>query len=183
MPTGTRGRALPVTAPRLRPLRVPVVLFVLQRVTAPGRYLNHPSALIRHPGERRGRRAEREPSRSSSVPGGGSRSGADACLRRGEEEEGGEGIPLLLRCPPEGCPWVRLCRAGFTLTESGWQRRDGRLAEGSTGLTRTHPDPACAPSSSPLLSSGSAKAVPFPNPAWKTGPSGALTPSPSILTP
>lgn len=90
-----RGLCGRVTAPHLRPLRAVLValpaLFMLQRVTAPGRCLNYPSALIRQPGERRGRQEERERSRCSSVPAAGSRSGADACLRRGQRKRKADG--------------------------------------------------------------------------------------------
>lgn len=180
----------PVTAPHLRPLRaallVPLALpalFMLQRVTAPGRYLNYPSALIRQPGARRGRKAggegaeplelrarSRLPQRGWRVPaagpgGGGRRRGRPAppLVPSGGVSVGQASQSRVpVGSPPPG-EWLA----------PGWVFMS--LAEGSMGLTRTHPDPPCRTqhlSSSlgeDLRSPGSAKLAPFPKPAWKRG--------------
>lgn len=152
-----------------------------------GGYLNYPSALIRQPGERRGRQAERE--RSWLELGGlwPARCGwAGACLRRGrKEEEGGEGVLLPLRSPVEGClrgralqsqalgrspcPGERLAQGWVFMPLAGASKGQTLALPGAPILT--HPS---APSTSPLgedaRTQGSAKPASFPKPAQKMGP-------------
>lgn len=101
-------------------------LFTLQWVTMLGSYLNYPSALIRQSGERRGRQAERERSRlelsaHGQLTAAGLARASGGGVRKRKVEKG---VPLPLWCPPEGCLWVGLCKAGplggLLLQENSW---------------------------------------------------------------
>lgn len=104
-PNGARGPAACWPLP---------ALFMLQRVTTLGGYLNYPSALIRQSRERRGRQAERERSRlelsaRSRLTAAGLARASGGGVRKRKVERGSRS-PFW--CPPEGCLQVRLCKAG-----------------------------------------------------------------------
>lgn len=137
-----RGRCGPGCLGMVLVVRLPAALAVPQRVAVLAGYLNYPSALIRQSGESRGRQAERERSRWELR----ARGRAGTCLWRGcEEEEGGEGVLLPLRCCPKGC----LCQA---LQNSWWIFSSGRAVGTGMGFDASSEGLTCTLHGAPSTS-------------------------------